>query len=539
MTSEQETENERLVRRAVNLFTFLSRAQQLLVKPIRTVDAFEQTIWFDDLPDHPAIQSAHRIAELEVEAPLLTVGRVPKLDPPAVPDALAAWTEGPVDDTQKEPTLRDAIYRIEPVPTAPDDDETALEHHRIELSDHPDIAEVFDEWLIDWRLWAEQERRDSAVREIYKELFALHLKSTDHSEEFELVLGVGCLTWRPDDHPQVLRHIATAPIAVGFDENSGRLSVTQEAAPDAVSIELDMLDPAFISSLSKFDEITELAAEYDSHLLDRPAIGEICRRVIHRLDADGEYDEDGTNAPTGTSPRGAFAPAMILRRRTNRGLLQIYKTIVEQIRKAGEIPAGVLPLIDPDRQPEAPTALQIPGAVVRIDEEDFLPLPVNDKQRAIIERVDSRAQTVVQGPPGTGKTHTAAALVSHLLAQGKRVLITAHTDRALREVRAKLPKEIQSLAVAVIGQSRSDMADLRTAVDNISRRADDFDSTDSQRIIDDYAARIDDLRRQRATIRNRLLVARQQEVLSRTDGPAEGTLAAIAFDHLEHNADYE
>lgn len=539
MTDGQETDNERLVRRAVNLFTFLSRTQQLLVKPIRTVDGFEQTNWFDDLPDHQAIRSAHRVAELETDAPLLTIDRVPKLDPPAVPDDLSAWVEGPLDDTDKEPVLRDSIYRVEPVPAEHDDDEPDVQRRRIELSDHPEITEAFEEWLIDWRLWAEQERRDAAVREIYKDLFAVHLKSTDHSEEFELVLGVGCLTWRPDDHPQVLRHVATAPIAIGFDENSGRLTVTQVPAPDAVSIEVDMLDPVLISSPSKLDDIKESAAEYDGHLLDQPAIGEICRRLIHRLDADAAYDEEATAAPTGINPRGAFAPAMILRRRTNRGLVQIYETIVAQIRKAGEVPAGVLPLIDPDRQPEAPTAGEVPGAVVTVDEEDFLPLPVNDKQRAIIERVDSRAQTVVQGPPGTGKTHTAAALVSHLLAQGKRVLITAHTDRALREVRAKLPREIQSLAVAVIGQSRSDMADLRTAVDNISRRADDFDSADSRRTIAGHTARIDDLRRQRATIRNRLLVARQQEVQPRIDGPAEGTLAAIAFDHLQHEAHYE
>ncbi|MCC5582667.1 hypothetical protein IMZ11_44495, partial [Microtetraspora sp. AC03309] len=130
-------------------------------------------------------------------------------------------------------------------------------------------------WLTDWRLWAEKERRDAVVRDIYKDLFTVHLKATDHSEEFELVLGVGCLTWRPDSHEQVQRHVATAPIAIGFDENSGRLTVTQVSAPDAVSIELDMLDPALISTPAKIDEIRAMAAEYDGHLLDQPAIGEI------------------------------------------------------------------------------------------------------------------------------------------------------------------------------------------------------------------------------------------------------------------------
>ena len=91
--------------------------------------------------------------------------------------------------------------------------------------------------------------------------------------------------------------------------------------------------------------------------------------------------------------------------------------MVSQIQESGEVPSGVLPLIDPDRQPESESSTT-PGAVVTIDGEDYLPLQVNDNQRKIIDRVDRVAQTVVQGPPGTGKTHTAAALVSHLLAQG-------------------------------------------------------------------------------------------------------------------------
>jgi len=40
----------------------------------------------------------------------------------------------------------------------------------------------------------------------------------------------------------------------------------------------------------------------------------------------------------------------------------------------------------------------------------------------------------VQGPPGTGKTHTIGNLVGHLLAQGKSVLVTSHTTKALRMV---------------------------------------------------------------------------------------------------------
>jgi very-short-patch-repair endonuclease len=536
-SAEHEADIDPLLRKAINLFTFLGKTQQLLVRPVRNVSGFDKVMWFGDLPDHEAIWSAHRFAALELDAPLLTVDRVAKLDPPAVPSPLIEWMDGKVDDVTAEPTIRNEIYREHAGAHDPDDEDD-VDRHRVLLENQPEIAQEFETWLAYWRLWAERERRDAAARDVYKELFAVQLASTDHSEEFELVLGVGCLTWRPEDHDQVVRHVVTAPISVSLDENTGRLTVAQVPSTENVSIELDMLDPAIIPSPAKIEDIRDAAGAYESHLLDQPEIGAICRRLIHRLDADGNYDEESVTAPSGTEPRGNFAPAIILRKRTNRGMVQIYEQIVAQIRDTGEIPTGVLPLIDPDRQPVS-VKESAAGAVVTIDDEDFLPLPVNETQRRIIDRVDSTAQTVVQGPPGTGKTHTAAALVSHLLAQGKRVLITAHTDRALKEVRAKLPREIQSLAVAVIGQSRSDMADLRTAVDNISRRADEFDLADSRRSITRHTDKIEDLRRQRAEAQKRLLAIRRQEVERRTDGPAQGTLAAIAYQHLQDEPTYE
>ncbi len=522
MAVARESDQAGLVRKAINLFTFLMRTQQLLLKPLRNAEKYDNLLWFGDLPEHSAVHSAHRLANLEADMPLLAIDRVTKQVPPVLSDWLQPWVEGPTEDCGLEPSLRDAIN----IEQAAEDDEAAT-GRRVALADVPEVAAAFGDWLTDWRAWAIGER----VRNTYKGLFEMHLASTEHSEEFELALGVGCLSWRPEGHDQVLRHLATAPISINLDENSGTLSIAPVLTPDTVSIELDMLDPELIPSPARIDEIRQIASEYDHHLLDRQAIGSICRSLIHLLDPDGQYDEDALTPPSGVSPQCAFAPAIILRRRTNRGLVQIYEQIVAQIQALGEVPSGILPLIDPDQQPESAPGATV-GAVVKLDDEDFLPLPVNEAQRRVIERVDVNAQTVVQGPPGTGKTHTAAALVSHLLAQGKRVLITAQTDRALREVRAKLPREIQSLAVSVIGQSRSDMADLRTAVEDISRRADEFDPAESQKSIERHVATLDRLRRERAEAYARLIAIRRQEVEPRDDGPEHGTLATIAFRHL-------
>ena len=168
----------------------------------------------------------------------------------------------------------------------------------------------------------------------------------------------------------------------------------------------------------------------------------------------------------------------------------------------------------------------------------FLPPPVNERQLKILKAVDTRAQTVVQGPPGTGKTHTAAALLSHPLAQGKRVLVAAHTDRALKEVRDKLPTAIRPLSVAVVGSSRSDMSDLKVAGERIASTASEHDPAEAARAIDASLAKIDEPRRHRAATYRQLVEAREQEVIEARVRPVAGSLAAIAQRYQGDAADY-
>ena len=86
---EEETADKRLLKKAIDLFTFLGSAQLLLAKPVRTTDQYEKVMWLGALPSHSAIDSAHRAAAPEAEAAILTVQRVPRIDPPAPSEELS------------------------------------------------------------------------------------------------------------------------------------------------------------------------------------------------------------------------------------------------------------------------------------------------------------------------------------------------------------------------------------------------------------------------------------------------------------------
>lgn len=515
--------SDTLVDRARSLFEFLQRTQELRESSPRTMDSYRRdgdVLWLSQAPEHPAVRSALDADTLDTDTALLTVDRVPQAAPPEPEQELQSWLDGPCDDPKRPPRLRQSITVVEP-----DDSDPAT--RTLNLADHPHVRSAHESWLDEWQGWSEQEQRDVPARQFYNELFSAYLKAGDNPEELELVAGLGCLGWSPHEHPEVQRHLFTAPLVINFDDSTARLSVEPVESPETFRVELDMLEPGVIRTPDNVNQVREQARDLDAHPLDRDQVGELARRLVHTLDSDGEYRDEDEPSAVGAAPVATFAPAVILRKRSQRGLVEIFQTIVSQLTEAEEVPDGVIPLVDADHQPSTQPASDT-GALVTVDDEQHLPMPVNDKQRQIVERVDRQSQVLVQGPPGTGKTHTAAALLSHLLAQGKRVLVTAQTDRALREVRDKLPDNIKPLSVSVVGTSREDMADLKVAVQEIATASHDHDGHENARVIQGCLDRIDQLRRQRATAHQRLVAAREQEVREFEYAHYQGTLAAIA-----------
>ncbi|NDD14234.1 MAG: hypothetical protein EB072_16730, partial [Betaproteobacteria bacterium] len=94
----------------------------------------------------------------------------------------------------------------------------------------------------------------------------------------------------------------------------------------------------------------------------------------------------------------------------------------------------------------------------------------NDEQIEIVKRLDRSGSVVVQGPPGTGKTHTISNLIGHLLSQGKSILVTAHTVKALRVLRDKVPDMLKPLCVSVLGSDQLARRQLESAVSSITER---------------------------------------------------------------------
>jgi hypothetical protein len=101
------------------------------------------------------------------------------------------------------------------------------------------------------------------------------------------------------------------------------------------------------------------------------------------------------------------------------------------------------------------------------------PFSSNRSQRRVAQLVDDESNrvVVVQGPPGTGKSLTIANLVCHLVARGKRVLVTSQRDKALEVVDELLRGlDLAQLPMTLLKYDKESKQELRGRLDSIQKR---------------------------------------------------------------------
>jgi very-short-patch-repair endonuclease len=319
------------------------------------------------------------------------------------------------------------------------------------------------------RSWREAQR-------VYEDVDFMCRRLEEAEERYELVLGVGFLMWRDPTGTTVKRHLLTAPAEIALDAARGVLTVGPAASFEKFRIELDMLElqnQPRLEGAGLDDRLEEL----DIRAWDRATVGEILRVIANRASPDAQVDESRLEPlePADETFRVVYAPALVLRERRPTA----YEELITRFLKATDdesLSTTTEPWERFLREGE-PTELSA-GESVEDPENNlglgedrlYFPLPTNEEQRRIAERLRVRPYVLVKGPPGTGKSHTIANLICHLLASGERVLVTAHAPKALAVLRELLPGDIRNLCVTTFGSTRDDQRLLEHSVRGILSR---------------------------------------------------------------------
>jgi very-short-patch-repair endonuclease len=377
-------------------------------------------------------------------------------------------------------------------------------------ADHPELAKLLDGYTEnEWKPWAEQVKKVYKANLLYDQLYALRLLLKNEGDNYELLLGHGVLTWQHQGVGTIYTPVFLSPLTLDFDASKRTIEIN----PDPMFrnfVETSSLyetdNPAEMDLITWGDTIN--ANPFDFWHLE--TLKGQAQTLVNYISPDGEdnFTDEIVSAPTASkNPSIWNAPVIFARKRTNDMWSKYAATIRKDIEQYGveatefitdlvgeydETPVGARDGSDGERMES--------GNVSIPESELYFPLPWNDEQKRIAERLDANYGVVVKGPPGTGKSHTIANLISRFLAQGKSVLVTSQTSKALEVLREKLPENIRSLAVSQLQQTAKRDDVLQQSIGEISSNLGERDTKFSEARAENVRRDLKKVREEKATL---------------------------------------
>lgn len=531
-TSDRQTVNAPL-----RLAQYLKEFVGLRTTTVRDVTKYDTVLWFGDMPQEKDCFSPAWVDGCEPDTPWLEVRKQQFEAMPTAPENILPWIDERALKRASEqiPVLKSSIM-------VPDEEAELAEGESapliaVLLDDFPEVQAAYDLYRPLWEAWSDEYRRRQKIQDLYAELFALHTQLRKQGELLELVLGMGLLDWQVPIGGHVRRHLVTARVELVFDPGKGVMRLVPPGEGARLRIEDDMLEGELRPERSQYQAVQMQLDNLGDEIWDKALMHGALKHWAGALNADSLWSADlHSHAAPPQKPVVSFAPALILRKRTQTGMVRIYDAIIDQLESnTDEIPQGWSGLIDDidDRHNDSRTdngEVQQSNPSEQNCQQVYFPLPANKEQRRIVEAIDQQRGVLVQGPPGTGKSHTIANLICHLLATGKRVLVTAETGRALQVLKGKLPEEIQPLCVSLLGQGGDAFAELNTAVQGITTRQAAYTPGAYEPRIAEIDDELDTNHRKLAQVDSEIRSLREEETCPHqiADGSYHGTASAIA-----------
>lgn len=513
----------------LQIFNYLHEFSKLRSNPVRDIENSEtqypEIIWFTDIPKHPLFECV-TFPDYKQDVDYFIKIRKPTNEPiepkfEKQPSIFDKWlNEESLRDEKNLPSLKESIIK---------DGET------INLSDYPEIEKEFQDylnskWIKDlegyknkYEIYKKELAEYNKLSDTYKRFFSIYNKAQQFGEEYELIVGVGLLKFKENDNsPIISRHILTSRAEINFEFNqSGSFIEVHQNIDSEIRIETD----AIIDLLEQFESNNILDAEkecfkflneknilslFDDNIKDTIKI------FAERLRFDSKFvDELNRPFKVPQKPTVYFAPALILRKRNTRSFTTLYENIIENISKAEneiDIPLinDLVGIYDQDRFNENGNGNFEEENRTFTDDTIYFPKKYNDEQIQIINKARKNNQILVQGPPGTGKSHTIANLICHLLANGKKILVTAYTKRALEVLKNQLPDEFKNLTVNLLSGDTASLQDLETSVNSINEELSNANHLEYRKEIENLSNELASTKEELAFSKNELIKIKEK-----------------------------
>ena len=528
-----ETDNLPIAQdRAIRLFKYLKALTELRSTPVRNIEKYEQVLWLYKIPKEKECFTAAWERNRADEEEIWLEIKKPNFRPyPPLPEKIKLWVlDKDLSQSSGSPSPLPQI----PIPSSDaNQEDSKVELEQVEkflyLKDYPEISQLWQDYYEKkWLIWAKEDIRLRKVQEQYARLHSIYQQQKRSGEAYELLIGLGLLAWRTPSGQDIQRHLLVAQAMIEFEGTTGTLYVKPAAEGAKLKLEQDMLEASERPPSDEITGIEVIIKEIEENIWNIK-VEDILKKWAYSVSDTGSYSYE--LAPLNdfsNNPKVTYAPALLLRKRTQRSLLRTYNEIVNQLESGVKVPKGIQKIAETVE--DQPKDKEERDAQSREFQNIYFPLQSNDEQIEIIEKFQTSQGVLVQGPPGTGKSHTIVNLICHLLATGNRVLVTSQTPRALKVLKNMLPEEMKALCVSFLGNDADSLRELEYSVQGITGRQAIWKSDQNQNEINSHEKQLDELKREEAILRSQIRKTREKETYEHRicNGSYCGTAQSIA-----------
>ena len=429
----------------IALYQYIAEVVKSIKTEKKDIHNEEWCYFLEDLPKYSGVtlnylDNKNNLANQKI----LQVEKLPFLEPLAIDKELLEWISGDWTD-YKSPIklLSEKIIK--------ENDASKV----VNISKKE--KEILDKLLKDRKLWVEEQKKIEVVRNLFDTLYNKYLVLDRDSDTLELVVANGLVKVPNED---ICYPILLKKVNFSIDTEKNIISITDASDNDFITQELYLNFLAEVENinLDKVFYLEDKIVENNIHPISKnDTIKDFFREFIHNLNPRAQFIEDLDKKNKESVITIEWKPILFIRKKDD-GKVEAINNIIKDIENGGEIPEYLSELV----------------GVIGSDKRAVEPIPdilftkeTNNEQIEIIKSLYSHRAVVVQGPPGTGKTHTIANLLGHFLAEGKNVLITSQTKKALDVLKEKIPTDIQDLCISMLDD---DSSDLGNSVESISEK---------------------------------------------------------------------
>lgn len=474
-------ENNSSKGKVVRLFQFLKQYNNIKNPIVTDIKNQIWLKWMDDLPRHENIVN-NIYNDSSDEDVILSIKRPILKDCPKLPEPLGEWVEKGWNELEKEVIKKNEIKVRNEVYSG---DENEEEFITVKFEDDDNRIKEFNQWKSKRDQWAAEEKPSRVVDELFNQFYALYANIKKEAESVELLIGDGILLSNNGvtiEHPILLQNVK-----LDFDAD----------VPEFILTPGDKGTELYRSLFYNFNEINDElikgiyndfeSSDYSPIEVDNTS--SFLNRVANALSAKGKFINSRSEVEKGKDfPQIYRRPVLFLRKR-NLGFGIAIDSIIEDINGDKKIPAFLNDVVGNIENENSTTCNEgIKDNLSNlnpngIDEDILLTKPANSEQLAVAKYLERNGAVLVQGPPGTGKTHTIANMVGHLLSEGKNILITSYSEKALSVLKEKVAEDLQSLCLSLLSTTEG-RQEMERTLDEINENRSKLDPNDLARQIE-------------------------------------------------------